>query len=80
MGLIRLGLGAATLAVTVLGTAGCATMKSEPTEIDTLYIAYVEGAAKRYATQVIWINLPRRPVSGAEPAQSADPAVKPATQ
>jgi hypothetical protein len=55
-------------------------MKSGPTEVDTLYMAYVEGAAKRYATQVIWINLPRRPVSGAQPAQSTDPEVKPATQ
>jgi hypothetical protein len=80
MGLIRLGLGVATLAVTVLGATGCATMKSGPTEVDTLYMAYVEGAAKRYATQVIWINLPRRPVSGAQPAQSTDPEVKPATQ
>jgi hypothetical protein len=35
----------------------------------------VEQAAKRYSTQVIWVNLPMRPVSD---QASAKPAAEPA--
>jgi hypothetical protein len=50
------------LAVTVLA-AGCATIgggASAENEIDTAYVAAVEGAAKRFGTQVIWIHYPRK--------------------
>ena len=63
----RLVAGVSALAVTVLGASGCATMQSEPMEVDTDYIAYVEHAAKLYSTQVIWVNVPMRPVRAAPP-------------
>jgi hypothetical protein len=76
MKLTRLTLGGVLLAVAVLGGTGCATFNPEPREVDGAYIAYVEAAAKRYWTQVIWINLPTRPV--AEAAQPADAPATPA--
>lgn len=50
------------LAATVLA-AGCAAIGSGSTadsEIDSAYVAAVEGAAKRFGTQVIWVNYPRK--------------------
>ncbi|HSW34461.1 MAG TPA: hypothetical protein VLH36_12690, partial [Steroidobacteraceae bacterium] len=59
MRLFRIAACATTAGITVLAS-GCATLQSEPKEVDTAYIAYVEHAAKRYSTQVIWVNLPMR--------------------
>jgi hypothetical protein len=64
----------ATAVGAIVLASGCATPQSEPKEIDTAYIAYVEHAAKRYSTQVIWVNLPMRPVSA---QAAARPAVEP---
>jgi uncharacterized protein YceK len=50
------------LAATALAT-GCAAIGSSSTadsEIDSAYVAAVEGAAKRFGTQVIWVNYPRK--------------------
>ncbi len=52
-------------AATVLAT-GCAAIGGSPaadSEIDSAYVAAVEGAAKRFGTQVIWVNYPRKPAS-----------------
>lgn len=43
--------------------AGCATIATAPasdSEVDTAYVAAVESAAKRFGTQVIWVNYPRK--------------------
>ncbi|MFN3566008.1 MAG: hypothetical protein ACK4V1_08505 [Burkholderiaceae bacterium] len=50
------------LAATAL-VAGCAALGSGSTadsEIDGAYVAAVERAAKRFGTQVIWVNYPRK--------------------
>jgi hypothetical protein len=44
-------------------SAGCAAIATTPaseSEIDMAYVAAVEGAAKRFGTQVIWVNYPRK--------------------
>jgi hypothetical protein len=50
--------------------SGCAT-RAPATEVDSLYVARVEHAAKRMGTTVIWVNYPQKPVSAvpAEPAK-----------
>ncbi|MFZ5538961.1 MAG: hypothetical protein ACOY5V_04375 [Pseudomonadota bacterium] len=56
------------LAATALAS-GCAALGSGSTaesEIDTAYVAAVEGAAKRFGTQVIWVNYPRKSVSSTQ--------------
>lgn len=53
-------------ALAVLSVSGCSTMQtaSAPDTVDRQYMAQVEQAAKRYGTQVVWINLPqKRPTS-----------------
>lgn len=54
-------------ALAVLLVAGCSSiqMASAPEDtVDHLYIARVEQAAKRYGTEVVWVNLPqKRPTS-----------------
>lgn len=54
------------LAVAVAASAsGCAVIDGQNatrTEIDTAYVAYVEHAAKRYGTTVVWVNYPTRRV------------------
>jgi hypothetical protein len=43
--------------------AGCAAIATAPapeSEVDMAYVAAVEGAAKRFGTQVIWVNYPRK--------------------
>jgi len=72
MRLTRVAAGTVVLAATVLAS-GCASMKSEPQELDAAYIAYVERAAKLYATQVIWVNPPTRPVAAARAAPPEQP-------
>jgi hypothetical protein len=50
------------LAAAVL-SAGCAAIATAPaseSEVDMAYVAAVEGAAKRFGTQVIWVNYPRK--------------------
>lgn len=50
------------LAATTLA-AGCAAIGSGPAAdngIDTAYVAAVESAARRFGTQVIWVNYPRK--------------------
>ncbi|MCU0939775.1 MAG: hypothetical protein MUC86_11675 [Burkholderiaceae bacterium] len=74
MKLSRVAASATAVGALVLAS-GCATLQSEPKELDTAYIGYVEQAAKRYSTQVIWVNLPMRPVSD---QASAKPAAEPA--
>jgi hypothetical protein len=74
MKLSRVAAAATALGATVLAS-GCATLQSEPKELDTAYIAYVEQAAKRYSTQVIWVNLPMRSASVEAPVK---PAAEPA--
>lgn len=73
MKLSRVAATATALGATALAS-GCATLQSEPKELDTAYVAYVEQAAKRYSTQVIWVNLPMRPVAV---QASAKPAAEP---
>ena len=55
------------LAVAVAASAsGCAVLDSQNatrTEVDSAYVAYVESAAKRYGTTVVWINYPTRRVA-----------------
>lgn len=68
MKLSRIAASATAVGVTVLAS-GCATLQSEPKELDTAYIAYVEQAAKRYSTQVIWVNLPMRSATVQAPAK-----------
>jgi hypothetical protein len=56
----------AALALAVLG--GCSTMKSSydgEDDMDLEYVAYVEHWAKRYGTQVVWINAPRKQTAAA---------------
>lgn len=51
--------------------AGCTSIGSAPTsEVDTAYVAYVEQAARRNGTQVIWGRLPMRPVAPPLPEQN----------
>lgn len=60
------GIGAAA---TVTLLAGCASGPVAPTrEVDVQYVNYVEQSARKYGTQVIWVNLPTRPVAAAQPA------------
>ncbi len=50
------------LAATTLAS-GCATVGTGPaaqSDVDTAYVAAVEAAAKRFWTQVIWVNYPRK--------------------
>ena len=58
----RIIVGAAALAATAIGASGCASVKGPAMEVDSAYVAYVEAAAKRYSTQVYWVNPPMRPV------------------
>jgi uncharacterized protein YceK len=41
---------------------GCASMSTTTGtyEVDTAYVNYVEQAAKRFGTQVIWVNYPTK--------------------
>lgn len=58
----------------VLATAGCASLSSSPgaaSEVDAAYVAYVENAAKRFGTTVIWVNYPQRRVDPAAAAPAA---------
>ncbi len=51
----------AALAVSFI--AGCSTipMAQAPQDnVDHRYIAAIEQAAKRYGTQVVWVNLPQK--------------------
>lgn len=54
-------------ALAVLLVAGCSSMQvaQDPQDtVDHQYVAAVEQAAKRYGTQVVWVNLPqKRPTS-----------------
>jgi|DewCreStandDraft_4_1066084.scaffolds.fasta_scaffold07646_5 hypothetical protein len=53
------------LAATAI-VSGCAALGSGSTaesEIDSAYVAAVESAAKRFGTQVIWVNYPRKSAS-----------------
>jgi hypothetical protein len=55
----------AALAATTLA-AGCATVgtgAAAQSDVDTAYVAAVENAAKRFGTQVIWVNYPRKRAS-----------------
>jgi hypothetical protein len=63
----------AAAAISMLG--GCATSPPPAQEIDSTYVSYVENAARRYGTTVIWLNYPMR---RAEPATAApaEPAGK----
>lgn len=48
-------------AVAVSFTAGCSSvqMAQAPEDnVDYVYITVVEQAAKRYGTEVVWVNLP----------------------
>ncbi|GMV60102.1 MAG: hypothetical protein AMXMBFR72_31950 [Betaproteobacteria bacterium] len=56
------------LAATALAT-GCAVIGGGSTgqdDIDEAYVAAVEGAAKRFGTQVIWVNYPRKRASSTQ--------------
>lgn len=56
------------LAATALA-AGCATVGTGPaeeSEVDAAYVAAVESAAKRFGTQVIWVNYPRKRASSTQ--------------
>ncbi len=49
------------LAGGIAALSGCATtttVANDDQRIDTAYIAAVEQAAKRFGTQVIWVNYP----------------------
>lgn len=54
------------LATTVLAT-GCAALgggsNTAESDVDTAYVAAIEGAAKRFGTQIIWVNYPRKSTS-----------------
>lgn len=63
----------AVLAAAVSALSGCATSPPAAQEIDSAYVAYVENAARRFGTTVIWLNYPMR---RAEQAASAEPARK----
>jgi hypothetical protein len=55
-------------AVVALAT-GCAALGTGPTaesEVDAAYVAAVENAAKRFGTQVIWVNYPRKRAASAQ--------------
>lgn len=50
-------------ALAVVSVAGCSSMQVAQTPQDTVdhqYMAAVEQAAKRYNTQVVWVNLPQK--------------------
>ena len=57
-------LGILAAAAAALGFSGCASMQQaqkEPTDdVDTVYVAAVERAAKQFGTQVYWINMPKK--------------------
>ena len=64
----RLAAVAATLGAALLGS-GCASLSaSPPTEVDALYVARVEQAARRMGTSVVWLNYPQRTRTANEPA------------
>lgn len=51
------------LVAATMFAAGCAATATGSTaydEIDGAYVAAVESAAKRFGTQVIWVNYPRK--------------------
>ncbi|MGH6610281.1 MAG: hypothetical protein ACRECQ_08500 [Burkholderiaceae bacterium] len=50
-------------ALAVLLAAGCSSMQVASTQQDTVdreYMSRVDQTAKRYGTQVVWINLPQK--------------------
>ena len=57
-------LGVLTAVAAALAGAGCASVQQpayDPSaDIDMAYVAAVENAAKRFGTQVLWINMPRK--------------------
>lgn len=57
----------AALAVSFI--AGCSSVPLAQAPQDTVdhqYVAAVEQAAKRYGTQVVWVNLPQKRASGTQ--------------
>lgn len=66
--LVRVAAFAAALGAALL-TSGCASLYAPPTtEVDALYVARVEQAARRMGTSVVWINYPQRTRPANEPA------------
>jgi uncharacterized protein YceK len=56
-------------ALAVSFTAGCSSiaMTQAPQDnVDHQYMAAVEQAAKRYGTQVVWVNLPQKRTTTAQ--------------
>lgn len=52
-------------AAALTSASGCAVLDDRNAtreEVDKAYVAYVENAAKRYGTTVVWINYPTRRV------------------
>ena len=51
----------AALAVSFIPGCSSVSMTQAPQDtVDHQYIAAVEHAAKRYGTQVVWVNLPQK--------------------
>ena len=66
----RLSLVCGTLLLAAL-SAGCTSTQSamrdaplmqRETQIDQVYVAYVDGEAKQRGTRVVWVNPPKRTV------------------
>lgn len=56
-------------AAAAITLSGCASVSTSPThEVDTLYVARVEQAARQMGTTVVWINYPTRAVAAAQEA------------
>lgn len=60
-------LGVFAAAAAALAGAGCASIQQSQydpmADVDVAYVAAVENAAKRFGTQVLWINMPRKRTS-----------------
>jgi outer membrane murein-binding lipoprotein Lpp len=50
--------------------SGCASVPAgrATSEVDTLYVARVEQAARQMGTTIVWINYPTRPAAAAQEA------------
>lgn len=57
-------LGMLAAAMTALAFSGCASVqqaqKESVDDVDTMYVAAVERAARQFGTQVYWINMPKK--------------------
>jgi len=57
------------LSLSLVVLAGCASTAPQ-TQVDEKYVARAELSARLGGAQIVWVNMPRRPV---DPAEAAAP-------